>query len=225
MSDTVITIRPNEKQLKAFQAKCKHVGYGGARGGGKSWFIRQKARMLGCRYAGIKQLIVRKTHRELINNHVNFLIDELRGIAKYNRTDKCFTFSNGSILSFGYCACDGDLDQYQGAEYDVIFLDEATQLQEAWIRKITACLRGVNDFPKRIYYTCNPGGPSHHYIKRLFIDRVYEPGENPEDYEFIQARVTDNYALMASQPDYIAQLKALPPKLREMWLEGSWDVA
>ncbi len=27
-------------------------------------------------------------------------------------------------LTFGYCACDGDLGQYQGAEYDVAFLDE-----------------------------------------------------------------------------------------------------
>ncbi|MBQ3651693.1 MAG: ATP-dependent Clp protease proteolytic subunit, partial [Clostridia bacterium] len=39
-----------------------------------------------------------------------------------------------------------------------IFLDEATQLTEFQMKTITACLRGVNDFPKRIYYTCNPGG-------------------------------------------------------------------
>lgn len=58
-----IDIYPNAKQLQAFQAKTKHVGYGGARGGGKSWFIRQKSRMLGCRYAGIKQLIVRRTYK------------------------------------------------------------------------------------------------------------------------------------------------------------------
>ena len=42
-----------------------------------------------------------------------------------------FYFPNGSTIRFGYCASDGDLDQYQGAEYDVIFLDEATQLQES----------------------------------------------------------------------------------------------
>jgi hypothetical protein len=114
--------------------------------------------------------------------------------------------------------------QYQGAEYDVIFLDEVTQLQEMWIKKIIACLRGANNFPKRIYYTCNPGGVSHGYIKRLFIDKKYEDGENPEDYTFIQALVTDNKALMRSQPDYIKQLEALPPKLREAWLYGRWDI-
>ena len=215
---------PNERQKLFLASHAKHTGYGGARGGGKSWAVRDKSKRLCLRYKGIKVLIVRRTYPELVNNHINQLRDELNGIAKYNKSEKMFTFPNGSTIKFGYCNNDKDLDQYQGAEYDVIFLDEATQLQEMWIKKITACVRGVNDFPKRIYYTCNPGGVSHGYIKRLFIDKQYESGEVPEDYEFIQALVTDNKALMASQPDYIKQLEALPPKLREAWLYGRWDI-
>ncbi len=215
---------PSEKQKLFLKANTKHVAFGGARGGGKSWSVRTKAKLLCLRYAGIKILIVRRTYAELINNHINFLRAELNGIARYNKTEKVFTFSNGSTIKFGYCATDGDLDQYQGAEYDVIFLDEATQLMEMWIKKITACVRGVNAFPKRIYYTMNPGGASHGYIKRLFIDRQFEDGECPEDYTFIQSLVTDNKVLMASQPDYTRQLEALPPKLREAWLYGRWDI-
>lgn len=215
---------PSEKQKLFLRARKKHVGFGGARGGGKSWGIRTKGKLLGLKYPGIKELIVRRTYPELLNNHINPLREELHGIARYNKSEKVFTFFNGSTIRFGYCACDADLMQYQGAEYDIIFLDEATNLQEEWVKKITACLRGVNDFPKRIYYTFNPGGPSHGYFKRLFIDRKYEDGENPEDYTFIQSLVTDNKALMASQPDYIKQLEALPPKLREAWLYGRWDI-
>jgi hypothetical protein len=70
----------------------------------------------------------------------------------------------------------------------------------------------------------NPGGQGHAYIKRIFIDKKYEEGENPEDYTFIQSLVTDNKALMREQPDYIKQLEALPPKLREAWLYGRWDI-
>ena len=223
----VITIKipePNEKQKLFLAAKTKHVGFGGARGGGKSWGIRAKATMLSLNYKGIKVLIVRRTYKELWNNHIEPLKASLKGIATYNKTDKVFTFLNGSMIIFGYCNNDGDLDQYQGAEYDVIFLDEATQLDESWIKKITACCRGVNGFPKRIYYTCNPGGRSHGYIKRLFVDRKYEGNEKPEDYTFIQSLVTDNKALMESDPDYVATLENLPPKLREAWLYGSWDI-
>ena len=200
------------------------MGYGGARGGGKSWAVRTKAKILAAVYAGIKVLIVRRTFRELLNNHINPLRKELHGLAKFNKSEKVFTFPNGSTIAFGYCDSDGDLGQYQGAEYDVIFLDEATQLQEAWIKEINACVRGVNNFPKRTYYTCNPGGASHGYIKRLFIDRRFEEAEKPEDYSFTQALVQDNRALMESQPEYVAQLETLPPKLREAWLYGKWDV-
>lgn len=220
----LILQQPSEKQKLFLAAHTKHVGFGGARGGGKSWAVRDKAKRLCLRFNGIKLLIVRRTYAELINNHINPLREELNGIARYNKTEKIFVFSNGSTIKFGYCNNDKDLDQYQGAEYDVIFLDEATQLQEMWIKKITACVRGVNDFPKRIYYTCNPGGASHGYFKRLFIDKHYEDGENPEDYTFIQSLVTDNKALMEAQPDYIKQLEALPPKLREAWLYGRWDI-
>ncbi len=214
----------SDKQYAFLSADKKHVGFGGARGGGKSWSVRTKAKILAATYDGIKILIVRKTFPELVNNHINFLITELHGLARYNKTEKVFTFPNGSSIKFGYCNNDRDLEQYQGAEFDVIFLDEATQLQEMWIKKISACVRGVNAFPKRIYYTCNPGGASHGYFKRLFIDKKYEAGEDPNDYAFIQALVTDNKALMASQPDYIKQLEALPPKLREAWLYGRWDI-
>ena len=216
--------RISDKQYKFLSASHKHVGFGGARGGGKSWSVRTKAKILAATYKGIKILIVRRTYPELVNNHINQLREELYGTARYNKSEKVFTFPNGSTIKFGYCNNDKDLDQYQGAEYDVIFLDEATQLQEMWIKKITACVRGVNDFPKRIYYTCNPGGASHGYFKRLFIDKKYEDGEVPDDYCFIQALVTDNKALMESQPDYIKQLEALPPKLREAWLHGRWDI-
>lgn len=216
---------PSEKQRLFLEAHTKHVAFGGARGGGKSWAVRDKAKRLCLRWAGIKVLIVRKSYPELTNNHIIPLRSDLPGeIARYNKQDKMFLFTNKSTIKFGYCANDGDLDQYQGAEYDVIFLDEATQLQEMWIKKIIACLRGVNCFPKRVYYTCNPGGPSHGYFKRLFIDRDFRDGEHPEDYSFIQSLVTDNKALMASQPDYIKQLEALPPKLRDAWLYGRWDI-
>ena len=216
--------RPNPRQAEFLAATEKYIAFGGARGGGKSWAVRTKAKLLALRYGGIRLLILRRTYQELESNHIRFLRRELFGLAEYRATDRIFTFPNGSTIEFGYCANDSDLDRYQGAEYDVIFTDECTQLKESWMRQLAACIRGVNDFPKRIYYTCNPGGPGHSYIKRLFIDRRFEAGEESADYRFIPARVTDNAALLKAQPDYVQQLQTLPRRLRMAWLEGRWDV-
>lgn len=221
----IVTIgTPSPPQEAFLRDTHKYVGYGGARGGGKSWSVRAKIKLLGINWPGIKMLLVRSTYRELLNNHIEPLKKDLHGLAKYNKTEKCFTFYNGSTAWCGYCASDSDLEQYQGAEYDVIFIDEATNLREEWVKKIALACRGTNQNPKRVYFTMNPGGVSHGYFKRLFIDRRFEDGEVPEDYSFTRALVTDNKALMEMQPEYIQQLKALPPKLREAWLNGSWDI-
>lgn len=220
----ILIEQPNGKQRLFLLDRHKHIAFGGARGGGKSWAVRTKAKLLAFRYSGIRLLIVRRSYPELMNNHINILRNELAGAAVYNDRDKILRFMNGSTINFMYCDRDGDLDRIQGVEYDVIFIDEATQLSEYQMKSIAACLRGVNPFPKRVYYTCNPGGRGHGYIKRLFVDRRFKDGENPEDYSFIQSLVSDNTALMKAQPDYIKQLEALPPKLKQAWLYGKWDI-
>lgn len=217
--------KPNPKQAVFLNDKHKFVAFGGARGGGKSWAVRVKAVLLCLQYAGIIVMIIRRTYPELRANHIEPLRRMLgKSFARYNDSKKEYAFPNGSTILFRYCASEKDMDNYQGTEADVIFIDEATQFDEKVFQMFTACLRGVNNFPKRVYLTCNPGGRGHAWVKRLFIDRRFKEQESPEDYSFIQALVQDNTALMESQPDYVKQLEALPPKLKEAWLYGRWDI-
>ena len=231
MSELVIS-RPNDRQRLFLQAREKVVAFGGARGGGKSWAVRVKAVLLCLKYPGIKVMIVRKTYPELQENHILPLCEMLKTgspdrrerIANYNDGKKHILFPNGSRILFRYCDTDSDTQRFQGTEVDVLFVDEATQQTEENMRRLTACVRGTGEFPRRIYYTCNPGGPGHGWVKRLFIDRQFREGENPEDYRFIQSLVTDNAALLKKDPDYVGRLKALPQKLRKAWLEGDWNI-
>lgn len=224
MEHTLVIPEPNEKQKLFLRDTHKYVAFGGARGGGKSWAVRVKAVMLSLKYPGIKIMIVRHTYPELRANHIVPMREMLGGLAVYKETAKEFHFPNGSAILFRHCQTDKDVDKYQGTEVDILFLDEATQLREEQYNRFKACVRGVNKFPKRIYLTCNPGGEGHGWVKRLFIDRSYNSGEDGEEYSFIQSLVTDNKALLTSDPDYIKQLEALPPKLRKAWLEGDWNI-
>lgn len=216
--------KPNPRQIEFFKARARFIAYGGARGGGKSWAVRKKAAGLALSYPGAGILIVRRTFPELRENHILPMTADLAGIARYRDADKSFTFPGGSRIVFGYCSSESDVLQYQGQEYDVIFMDEATQFTEFQFTTLTACLRGANDFPKRFYLTCNPGGVGHAWVKRLFIDRRYKKTEHPEDYVFIAANVYDNHALMAHDPDYVRMLENLPEEQRRAWLLGQWDI-
>lgn len=220
----LIIPQPNEKQKLFLMDDHRFVAFGGARGGGKSWAVRVKAVLMALTYSGIKIMIIRKTYPELRANHINPMRSLLGDFAVYKDTVKEFQFCNGSVIMFRYCQSLSDLDKYQGTETDVLFIDEATQFTEEQFERFKACVRGVNDFPKRIYLTCNPGGVGHQFIKRLFIDRAYRGNENPEDYSFIKSLVTDNTALMNSDPEYIQQLRSLPPTLKKAWLHGDWDI-
>lgn len=218
--------KPNPKQLLFFKAVAKYIAFGGARGGGKSWAVRWKSTLLALAYAGIKIMIVRRSYPELRQNHIDEMRQMIpREIAKYNDSKKEMRFANGSVILFRYCESEKDMDRYQGLEVDVLFVDEATQLEEKVFQMLRACVRGVNSFPKRIYLTCNPGGRGHGWVKRLFVDRAFKDGEDPEEYApLIQALATDNTALMEMQPDYLKQLDALPGKLKAAWRYGDWNI-
>lgn len=213
------------KQREFMLAREKYIAFGGARGGGKSWVLREKLKRMAIRYPGIKMLLVRKHLEDLRLNHINPLRADIpECIARYKENEKTFYFTNGSIIKLAYFKHDNDALKYQGQEYDIIAIEEATQMTEQVFIVFKACLRGANSFPKRIYITCNPGGVGFSWVKRLFIERDFRENERPEDYRFIQSLVDDNQVLVKADPDYVRQLDELPPDLRDMWRWGKWDV-
>ena len=213
----------NPKQKLFCQARTRYVAYGGARGGGKSHVTRIKAVGGALAYEGIRILIVRREYPELEQSMIlpmrKMLPSEL---AAYNGSMRMFTFSNGSIIKFGHYGSGDDIE-YQGQEWDWIFIDEATQFTEQQFRTLGACLRGATKIPRRMYLTCNPGGIGHEWVKRLFVDKEYESGENPEDYTFIHATIDDNPQLMEASPEYKQMLDLLPDDVRQAWRYGNWD--
>lgn len=215
----------NPKQREFCLARNRYVAYGGARGGGKSHVLRIKAILGALSYDGIRILIVRREYPELEQG----LILPMRAmlpadVASYNGSMRMFTFANGSVIKFGHYDAGADVE-YQGIEYDWIFLDEATQFTEQQFRTLGACLRGTTNVPRRMYLTCNPGGVGHAWVKRLFIERDYDAahGEKAADYYFIHATVEDNPQLQAASPEYVQMLDLLPDDVRRAWRYGDWD--
>jgi phage terminase large subunit len=221
--------KPYPAQIRFFECTARRIAYGGARGGGKSWAARTKAVLLALNYPGLQVLLMRRTLPELRENHINPLLSMLNGTASYKDSTKEFTFPNGSRIKLGYCDNERDVLQYQGQSYDVIFMEEATQFTEFQYTAMTECSRlsGLCKVPftPRMYFTCNPGGVGHNWVKRLFISRCYERSERPEDHVFIPSSVYDNLFVMQNDPDYVRNLESIPdPARRKAYLDGDWDI-
>lgn len=222
----------NPRQREFFLSRALYTAYGGAKGGGKTWAVRTKAIGGALLNPGIRILIMRCHYPELEENHIRPIVKTVPPeLAGYNATSRLMSFQNGSIIKFGHWSGDESENEYNGLEYDWIFIDEATQFSERAFNFLGGCLRGVNDFPKRMYLTCNPGGVGHNWVKRLFIDRDYhtypddpERDEHPEDYNFIFATVEDNSHLLASSPAYLRNLANMPEDLRRAYRYGDWSV-
>ena len=222
------------KQIMFFKSKRKFILYGGARGGGKSFVVRYKAITLALKFNGIVILVLRRTFPELEMNHIKQFKKILKGLADYNTKRNEFVLPNGSIIKFGYCKTDNDVDQYQGHEYQAIFMDEATHFTEHQFTKLSECLRLSStsndfieeypDFTPRMYLTANPGGVGHMWVKRLFIDKKYTNDEDPEDYEFIPALAFENEFIMEHDQAYVKTLNSLPEKEKQAMLYGDWNV-
>ena len=221
----------NPKQKQFFASRKLFTGYGGAKGGGKTWAVRTKALLGAYNYPGIRILIMRKTYPELQSNHIEPMLKMIiPAIASYNGALHSIYFQNGSLIHFGHWSGESSELEYNGQEYDWIFMDEATQFTWRTFQFLGGLLRGVNDIPKRMYITCNPGGVGHRWVKRLFIDKDYitgsdnpEENENPDDYLFIPATIEDNKALLESSPNYVRNLAQMPENLRRAYRYGDWD--
>ncbi len=218
---------PNPKQKLFFTSTTKYTAYGGARGGGKSWAMRMKFILLALYHPGIQILLLRRTYPELKENHILQMKAFLGNVAEYKTVDKVFEFPNGSRIKMGYCNHEEDVLRFQGQAYEVIGLEESTHFTEFQFQALTESNRSSGmmkqSFSPRMYFTMNPGGVGHAWVKRRFIDRNYTDKEDPSDFFFIPAQVYDNKIFMQRDPNYVRTLEALPEKRRRAMLLGDWN--
>jgi hypothetical protein len=235
--------QPTSRQREAHRSvMADELLYGGAAGGGKSRFARAAAVLFTQQFPGAAVLVLRRKFVDL--NRPGGMIPEFRremphGLGVFNESSHQWRMANGSTIELGYFESAKDEERYQGAEYQLIIVDEAgqfdgTQLDFLGSRlraagKVKAALNRAGQKP-RIIFTANPGGIGHSYLRRRFVTAVpantlwrprpTEDNPNPGTRIYIPARVDDNPHVDES---YVTRLQRLNPERRRALLEGDWD--
>jgi phage terminase large subunit len=226
-------INPTPQQLVAFEALkwFKYILYGGAMGGGKSYWLRWAVvvllisftRRFGVRgvYAGI----FCEDYRTLEDRQISKVKSEFpRWLGTLNKSNHEFTLSEeyGShIIAFRNL---DDPGKYDSAEFAIIAIDEMTKNPESIFGILRRRLRwpGIPAKELRFLGGTNPGGIGHNWVKKLFILREFDPNEQEsEQFKYIPAKATDNPHL---DPNYLLTLQSMGEKERKAYLEGDWDV-
>lgn len=222
---------PQPKQLE-FHARCREcdlpgmpvwVGFGGARGPGKSHATFAQVALDDCqRVAGLKVLYLRKISKNAREQFNDLRLNVLRFVRHhYNHNDGVIKFDNGSRIITGHFKNESDIDQYLGLEYDIIIIEEATTLSLSKFRTLCDSNRTSKpNFRPRIYLTTNPGGVGHAWFKTTFITPARKGNET--DTRFVFATIDDNVFV---NPEYKSNLEKNTGWKLRAYRYGDWDIA
>jgi len=224
-----IVLQPRQLAASAAARLCDlpngptAVGFGGARGGGKSFWLLAQMGVDDCqRFPGLKCLLLRKVGKSNLENFEDLrrrLFPRLPHTFAASRAT--LTFANGSRIIAGHFQCEKDIDAYLGLEYDVIGIEEATTLTARKYNDIITCCRSSKlGWRPRLYSTTNPGGVGHAWYRAAYVVPFQQRLQTTT--RFIPATVDDN---AFTNPEYRTTLANLTGWQRRAWLCGDWDIA
>ena len=207
------------------------LGFGGARGGGKStaglaWLVSPEY----VNHPQYRALVVRRNSEDLTDwiARARDFYTPLR--AKFSGNPPIIKFPSGAFIKTGHLKDENAYEKYQGHEYHKIVIEELTQIprEEDYMKLISSCRSAIPELKPQIFSTFNPGGSGHLWVKQRFVDvsrnRVYKDPISGRTRLFIPSRIEDNPALMKADPDYVRYLDSLPGELRKAWRDGDWDI-
>ena len=201
-------------------AEIEDIGYGGARGGGKTHCGFAQVAIDDCQKFNDLSCLFLREKAGSAEESMQKLCNRILSRVPHRPTKSVIHYPNGSTIKIGHFQYEKDINQYLSLEYDVIFIEQAEQLSASKVEEIKTVNRtSLPNFKPRMYFTFNPGGISHSYLKKKFIEPWRKGSETTT--RFVFANVSDNKKV---DKYYRAKLEALSGWKRRAWLNGDWDI-
>ena len=199
------------------------VGFGGARGPGKSHASFAQVAFDDCRRVpNLKVLYLRKVGKQAREQFEDMRRSILSAITHdYDKQQGVIHLWNRSRILIGHFNHENDIDNYLGIEYDVILIEEATTLTHTKYRALRDSNRSAKrGWRPRIYTTTNPGNIGHTWYRKRFIIPYRDNAETTT--RFIPALVYDNKYI---DQGYRKRLEENTGWRYRAYVKGDWDIA
>ena len=212
--------------LEGFNSTAPEVILSGAAGTGKSFACLWKLHYLSSIYKHLRCLIVRKTRESLTESALVTFEDQVLGgdhlIAQgANRNSRqVYRYSTGSeIIVAGLVQSSKDQRaKVMSTEYDVIYVQEAIELQQNDWEKLTTRLRNGRLNYQQIIGDTNPDSPTHWIWSRSQSGRTQLLNSRHED----NPRLFDGQNWTPYGLEYLERLNRLTGVMRDRFKDGKW---
>jgi phage terminase large subunit len=225
-----------QNEAKLALESFKYILYGGAMGGGKSywlrWIIAYWLMFLTKKYElnGIVGAIFCEDYPSLKDRQTSKIAREFpewlgEMHADHKEYGRCFLARpeyGGWVIALRNL---DDASKYKSAEFAIIGIDELTKNKKEIFDDLKTRLRwpGVASFDCKFVAGTNPGEIGHAWAKKWWLDRDFEEEMQEEGklFKYIPAKASDNSYL---DVDYIKVLDSLPADKRKAYREGDWNI-
>lgn len=214
---------PKPKQSIAHSSRAKYLLFGGAMGGGKSWFLCAEAIRNAMKYEGNRLVIVRKElsvlRRTILVTFQSICPPEI--IKSFNQSSLTVTFINGSVLIFMDANISKDplLNKLKGLEIGWAGIDEANEVSIEAYRIIKTRLRWILPNGKSPRYEIRlTSNPEQSWLIPTFIQST----NNDEVY--VQSLTTDNFSEDSEYFQIMKEAFKDNPQMMRKYLYGDWSL-
>lgn len=218
---------PSPKQEQAQQAilsqKYNFILFGGAMGGGKTYWGLSSLLALCEIFAGSRWCVIREDLEKIRTTTIPSF-KKFNAPGKLKENPYVYTHPNGSQILFkgeNY-AGDKEFQWLKGLEVNGFLFEEINECQQdtfelAFSRAGRWECKPFQPKPI-ILATCNP---TNNWVKAIVYDRA-KNGTLPDNWLYIPSQITDNPYL---SEEYKTSLLNLPRYKYEVFVNGNWDIA